>query len=360
VLILVVLGALLAMAALVWLAVDRRRRRTGRRAVLVRAGAAVSLVLVAQALAVVGAALKVNDSYGFYASWNDLLGTTDTATTPIRVGNLVAGGQGRIVSRTIPDPRAGTATQVLVWLPPQYDEPAFRHVRLPVVMFLPGQPSTPQIAFTHFHFAQAASQQIASGRVPPFIGVFPSLEVSPPRDTECTNIPGGPRAESWLSGVVPHYVHHHFRAQKPGRDWSVMGFSTGGFCAAKLLLAHQLRFGSAASFGGYYVPLDTGTSGNLFGGSRGRARHNSPTFLYETRGLRTGHLLVIASRQDPEAWPDARRFLHIAGTDPRVASLVPAQGGHNYYTYNALLPTALRYVASHWRTRTTKALGTVA
>lgn len=138
--VIVVAAALLALAAVTWLVVGRPGG-SRRRSVLVRGGAAVVLVLVAQGLAVVAVGLKVNDSYGFYASWNDLLGRTSTAGTTIHVGNLLVPGQGRAVARTVPARRAGRLDRVLVWLPPQYDEATYRHQRLPVVMFLPGHPS---------------------------------------------------------------------------------------------------------------------------------------------------------------------------------------------------------------------------
>jgi hypothetical protein len=346
----VVLVALLALAGVAWLVVGRPNARGGRHAVLVRGVAAVALVLVAQGMAVVAVGLKVNDSYGFYASWNDLLGDTSTAGVTIHTGRLVAPGHGRVVVRSIHNRDAASPHQVMVWLPPQYDAPSQLHHRLPVVMFLPGQPSTPQVAFTHFRFGAVASQEIAAGTVPPFIGVFPPLAVSPPSDPECTNVPGGPRSETWLSKAVPRYVEQHFRASTSARNWSVMGFSEGGNCAAKLVLGRQKTFSSAASFAGYYLPQDDSDFASLLT-HRHLVHRNSPTWLYQTRGLRAGRLLVIASRQDIETWRGSRRFLRVARGDPRVSSLTPAQGGHNYFVYAALLPAALRWTASGWGSR---------
>lgn len=347
----VVLVALLALAGVAWLVVRRPGSRgNGRRLVFARAGAAVVLVLVAQAMAVVAVGLKVNDSYGFYASWNDLLGDTSPTGATIHTGQLVAPGHGRVVVRSVRNTQAGSPDQVLIWLPPHYHSLALLHRRLPVVMFLPGQPSTPQVAFTHFRFGAVASQEIAAGTVPPFIGVFPTLAVSPPTDPECTNVPGGPQSESWLGGAVPRYVEKHFRASAAPRNWSAMGFSEGGNCAAKLVLGRQQQFSSAASFAGYYRPQQDPAFGPLLG-DRHLVHRNSPTWLYQTRGLRTGRLLVIASRQDIETWPGSQRFLQTAQGDPRVSSLTPAQGGHNYFVYAALLPAALRWTASGWGAR---------
>jgi K+ transporter len=40
---------------------------------------------------------------------------------------------------------------------------------------------------------------------------------------------------------VGNAVLKHFRVSRDGRQWSAAGWSTGGFCAAKLLLHHPNR-----------------------------------------------------------------------------------------------------------------------
>ena len=39
-------------------------------------------------------------------------------------------------------------------------------------------------------FAKTASKEIRSGRVAPFVAVFPEINVALPVETECTNYPG--------------------------------------------------------------------------------------------------------------------------------------------------------------------------
>jgi hypothetical protein len=243
-LVLVAVAALAAVLATVAVATGRLpvprllARRRGAHGALV-----LVLVVVAQLLAVSSVAVAVNDSYDFYASWSDALGLTSTAGTVIKVGGLVGSGQGRVVVRTVHRNPAGRDDQVIVWLPPQYHRPAYRHHRFPVVMFLSGQPSTPHIAFRNFNFARIAAQQIKAGKMPPFIGVFPTLMVSPPRDTECTNIPGGPQAESWLSRDVPAYLTHHFRA-----DWgSAPEDSAPPSCSSRIPDSSPRRLPSAVT-----------------------------------------------------------------------------------------------------------------
>lgn len=309
--------------------------------------AALALALLGPAFAVAATALAVNDDYGFYTSWADLTGAAP-AQVAIRTGTLVRPGQGTVQVRTVGAHAGGVDDRVLVWLPPGYDADAARPY--PVVMFLPGQPSSPQETFRHFEFARIATRLVQQHQVPPFVAVFPTLMIAPPRDTECTNIPGGVQAESWLNSAVPAYLARQYRVQPLGPDWSVVGWSTGGFCAAKLVAAHPGRFGSAAAFGGYFKPIQDHTTGDLFDGQALRYDRNSPLWLYRhDHGLGGSRLLIVASRQDPESWPESQQMLRRTAADPSVSRLIFAIGGHNYNDYRRVLAQALVWGARSWR-----------
>lgn len=345
--VLTVLGALIALAGAVAVAVLRNDKPLRRR-LLSRAVPVTALVVVAQFFAMAALALHVNDTYDFYTSWADLTGHVSQGAG-IQAGGVVSAGQGTIKVMTVHSQHTGNQDQVMVWLPPQYQQPAYAHTKFPVVMFLSGQPSTPEIAFNQFNFGQTASQEISAHRVPPFIAVFPTLEVSPPRDTECTNVPGGPRALDWLSTDVPAFIGQNFRTDPLGKDWTTMGWSTGGFCSAKLVATYPKRFGSAASFGGYYQPLQDHTTGSLFGGRRRLRIYNSPQWLYlHIGGLRGSRLLLISGTQDHETWKSTQQMLTATAGDPNVQHISFPQGGHNYHNYAAYLPSALRWGAASW------------
>jgi S-formylglutathione hydrolase FrmB len=192
---------------------------------------------------------------------------------------------------------------------------------------------------------------IDANRTQPFIGVFPTLMISPPRDTECTNVPGGPRAETWLARDVPRFTEQHFRVARPGQAWTTMGWSTGGFCAAKLVASHPALFGSAVSLGGYYQPLQDGTTGSLFGGRKRLALYNSPEWLYlHHGGLRGSRLLVVTGRQDRDTWRSTHQMIQTTAGDPAVAHIIFPRGGHNYRNYAAYLAPTLAWGASRWPT----------
>jgi enterochelin esterase-like enzyme len=307
----------------------------------------LSAILACQLLAISALFLWVNNDYGFYTSWSDLFGVrTERATIQsngVQTNQLVRPGAGHIQVLTVPGRSAADPSRkVLVWLPPQYQQPEFTTTAFPVLMVLPGQPSTPQVMFRHYDFGQVATTEINSGRVKPFIAVFPPLMTNPPRDTECTNIPGGPQAFTWLSSMVPDAVRHQLRVE-PG-PWSLAGWSTGAFCAAKLMLTQPQDFQATVSLGGYFTPIIDRTTGDLFHGDAAARQRNSPLWLYRQHGLQGRKLLLICGRQDLESWPPNRQMLAATRGDPSVSFLEFPTGGHNYRNYRRYLPDALQWL----------------
>jgi enterochelin esterase-like enzyme len=337
---LLVLVLALAVAAPAALALLWRARPRGRvLAPLTRFGG----ILLCQVLATSALFLAVNDQYGFYSSFDDLLGRS-TPAPALHGAGLVGPGQGRVEVLSVQGgPTNEGDHQVVTWLPPGYDAPQNAHRRYPVLLFLPGQPSDPVSTLKHFGFIPTAAAEVTAGKVPPFIAVFPPLMTDPPRDTECTDVPGGPQAESWLATDVYRSVDAHLRtAQQP---WTEMGWSTGAFCAAKLLLGHPQQFSAAVGLGGYYTPLTDRTTGNLFGGRPKVYDENSPAWLYvHGGGLHGRRLLLVTGRQDGDSYPMTQAFLHLANGDSGVSSVVFPTGGHNYHNYMAYLPHALEWI----------------
>ena len=330
-------AAVLAPVALaLWLRRRPARRRWSRTA------AHLGLVLTCQFLAVTTLFLWANQQYGFYTSWSDLLGRSG-GEPAISANGLVQQGEGRAQVITVDGGPGGHGRhQVLVWLPRQYDQSSPARTRFPVVMVLPGQPSTPQAMFRHYQFGRGATAEIDSGRVSPFIAVFPPLMVDQPRDTECTDVPGGPQAQTWLSQSVYQAVNRSFRVSP--RPWSLIGWSTGAFCSAKLLLRHPGQYAAAAGLGGYYQPLLDHTTGDLFHSRRAVEQQNSPLWLYQHGGLHHRRLLVVTGQQDAESYLPSTAFLRASRGDPGVASLTFPSGGHNYHNYRVLLPEVLRWL----------------
>jgi enterochelin esterase-like enzyme len=310
----------------------------------------LAAVLACQLLAISALFLWVNNQYGFYTSWSDLFGVRTEQATIQNNGlqnkgltRLVKPGAGHLQVLTVPGRSPGDPSRkVLAWLPPEYVRPQFQRSTFPVLMVLPGQPSTPEAMFQHYDFGRIAANEINAGRIKPFIAVFPPLMIDPPRDTECTNIRGGPQAYRWLSSIVPNAIRHQLRAQ-PG-PWSLAGWSTGAFCSAKLLLTQPKNFQATVSFGGYFTPIIDRTTGDLFHGDAAARERNSPLWLYRQHGLHGRKLLLICGRQDKGSWKANQQMLAASRGDRGVSFLDFTSGGHNYRNYRRYLPDALQWL----------------
>ncbi len=331
--------ALPILVVVLWTRTPRSPRR-GPSRLLAPVGRA-GLVVLAQFTAMAALFFSVNNQYGFYSSWADLLGTGGDAPARIPVSQ-VQGGVGTAEVLSV-HAQSGVTADTLIWLPPGYKTSGT--TRYPVVMFLPGQPSHPQHLFNQYDFGNVAGQAIASGRVKPFVAVFPPIMVAPPRDTECVDVPSGPQAETWLTTDVPAAVQANYRVEPPGKQWSLLGWSTGGLCATKLLLKHPSLFSAAVSFGGAYEPYLDNTTGDLFGGSTKVRNENSPLWLYQTYGMRGTRLLMVAGKQDSWSWASTQTMALAAHGDAAVSTTSFPTGGHNYRNYKAYLGPALEWLA---------------
>jgi S-formylglutathione hydrolase FrmB len=219
-------------------------------------------------------------------------------------------------------------------------------------MMMPGQPGTPQGVFHQFDFARQATSAIEQHQVKPFVAVFPPIMIAPPRDTECTDVPRGPQAESWLSRDVRGAVIRSLRVTPDGRRWSVMGWSTGGFCAAKLVLRHPTLFRAAVGFGAYYDAETDRTTGDLFGGNRRLRNENSPIWLIERPRPQPTRLLIIVSQLDRAsydgyAYANSKQMIEASQGTPGIATLVLPRGGHNYKVYRSTMPQALTWLGQN-------------
>jgi len=344
-----ILSVVLAVALPVLIAVlwSRRHARTsgGPPIALVVAGRIV-VILLAQLMAMTSVFLYVNNQYGFYSSWTDLFGLSGDAPLPIKVDQVTTGtatGAGSVEVMTVHS-KSGVTADALVWLPPGYSKSGGQ-TKYPVVMFLPGQPSSPQHLFKEYDFAAVASQAVSSGKVKPFVAVFPPIMIAPPRDTECVDVPNGPQAETWLTTDVPNALQAKYRVEPLGKHWSLLGWSTGALCVAKLLLKHPSSFSSAVSFGGEFDTYLDNTTGDLFGGNAQLRNENSPLWLYAQYGMRGGKLLMISGKQDIWAWAGTQQMAAATHADPNVTLISFPTGGHNYRNYKAYLAPALEWLA---------------
>ncbi|MFF0387476.1 alpha/beta hydrolase [Kitasatospora sp. NPDC004615] len=245
----------------------------------VQALSRIVMLLFCQITAVLTVFVMVNNANLIYGSWDDLLGTGSHVRSVPNVAASEGGGSGssdnkqhtKVIQQFKPvgDPKvpndvqttdlkgavSGVDGEVLVWLPPQYNDPAYKDKTFPVVELLPGWPGSSKTWFGTLRVSEQLKPMMQSGQVAPFILISPRTNLlGDSTDTGCADVPGKVNADTWLSRDVPQMVLDNFRADPSSDRWAVAGYSAGAHCATKLSLEHPDRYRAGISLSGYNDP----------------------------------------------------------------------------------------------------------
>jgi hypothetical protein len=359
VLLLAVVLAVLLFAVTVWL-----WPRLSRPAVTPVLGRVA--VLVATQLSLISAlGLAANDSFGFYASWADLLGretapgvvVDNAAADPgaqLRLlqtldvnapGGAVARQGGRIQKVAVGGGSSGISTTAYVYLPPEY----FRQPRrtFPAVVVLSGYPGVADALFKKMKYPSIQASQVRRGQAQPMVLVMLRPTVVPPRDTECMNVPGGPQTQTFFAEDLRSALLSHYRLGSGPGSWGVIGDSTGGYCALKLAMEDPHDFSAAVGMSADYVLPQDPTTGNLFGGNPVVRRENDLAWRLQHLPPAPVSLLVTSSRRGERNYRATMRFIGLVKAPTRVSSIILPSGGHNFTTWAREIPSALRWLSWH-------------
>ncbi|NXY94610.1 esterase [Streptomyces sp. BR123] len=353
--------ALTALAVVLPLAVWSKVRGPAAVRILTRA----LMMVFAQVTAIAVVFITVNRELNFYTSWGDLLGTSDYVQAANDLGPDGLGGKkiegapkvlqewqpvdglgGRVKKTELDGKISGVKGDVMVWLPPQYDDPAFKDKKFPVVELIPGIPGTGKSWFQGLKAHEVLEPLMKSGKVAPFILVSPRAMLLGNADTGCANLPGKVNADSWFSVDVRKMVLDNFRTTDEPRTWGVAGYSAGAYCAAKLAIAHPDRYSAAVSLSGYNDPGQEPSS-----------------LVAQDPELRRTHNLkaVLQAAPTPPAvslWMSgAEHDGYLSGTDlkalaksPTVVHAEKVVGGHNLETWSRQLPQAFAWLSTQVKT----------
>ncbi|MFI9581044.1 alpha/beta hydrolase [Streptomyces sp. NPDC052236] len=327
---------------------------------VVRGAGRLLMVLFAQATAVLVVFVAVNNANGLYDSWGDLLGTSDHVEAAADLGPNGTGGKTlaslpKVVQKfeSIRDPSLGSGLrrtelkgaisgvrgEVYVWLPPQYDDPAYRGKKFPVVEVLAGFPGSSKNWFRTLKFQKRVQPLIESGEVAPFIVVAPRTMLGD-HDTGYANIPGKVNADSWLTVDVRKMVADNFRVSLDPAGWAIVGYSAGGHGAAKLALAHPDRYSAAVSLSGYNDPA--AEPGSLTAKDPVlRREHNVLNILKSAKTPPRVSLLVTG--QGADGYKPGLALKH-AAKPPTVVDVRATTGGHVTPVWSRQLPYAFTWL----------------
>ncbi len=334
----------------------RWNRLTGHRPI--HLAGRVVLVVGCQLCGLLLAACLVNRQFGFYSAWSDLLGRSATvaAAAPAvtaRLDNVYAAqlrtayaaGHGSVVQFVIPGRASGVPPQrALVYLPAAYGDPSAGATRFPVVEMLHGFPGQPESWTNKLNVQKVLDAAIARHQVVPLIAVMPMQNLAFPRDTQCVDVVGGPKVDTFLSADVHRAVLTAFRASGARHGWAIMGYSTGGYCALNLAMRHPDLFSAAVSLSGYARPAHDFQTGTLFGASIALADANTPLWREQHRPVNLSALLVTAGN-DRVPYRDATQLAAAARHPLQLSNVVLRQGGHNFTFWRAVEPDAFGWLS---------------
>ncbi|MCX6429771.1 MAG: alpha/beta hydrolase-fold protein [Actinobacteria bacterium] len=327
---------------------------------IVRIGQRFTILLLAQLLVIASALVGVNRSMVFYATWNDLLGGYGSYQDAVTHVHGVDGtfldkyvrsaranpsfrNEGGEFSFVLKGSKSGVKAPIYVYLPPTYGVDPNK--KWPVLVLLPGYPGVSTTWFHAMDLVNILRHEVSTGFAHDFVIALPTMTVAPPRDTECTDIPGGPQVSTWLGVDVPDAIVSGLSVSKDRLNWAIAGYSTGGFCAAKIALSYSERFSVSIPIAAYFEPETGKFTGNLFGGSRAVKDANSPLLLAKKLAL-PSHMLLVGTSKDPGVMGQILKMEKVHNPNLLIDQLIDQHGGHSTKVWKSQLPRMLDWLST--------------
>ncbi|AUY48874.1 esterase [Streptomyces sp. CB01881] len=334
----------------------------------------LAMIVFCQVTAVLMVFIMVNNANLIYGSWDDLLGTGKhvravPSVPPADPGaGGTAGGQGgsgdakqppKVAQqfRGVDDPKvpndvqktdlkgqlSGVDGEVLVWLPPQYHDPAFKDKKFPVVELIPGFPGSSSTWYGTLKVSEQLKPLMQQGKVAPFILVSPrTLLLGNSTDAGCTDVPGKVNADTWLTRDVPQMVLDNFRADASPDRWAVAGYSAGAHCATKLSLAHPNRYRAGVSLSGYNDPATEKDS--LVGKDPKLREANNPVNIVKTAAQPPKVALYISGNKG-DGYEDGQAIA-AAAKAPTTVQVQETTGPHSSDVWKNMVPGVFEWITS--------------
>ncbi|MER7752237.1 alpha/beta hydrolase-fold protein [Kitasatospora sp. NPDC097643] len=332
-------------------------------------------IVVTQIALLLTLGLAVNDYFVFYSSWSDLFGHEHGAGVIQGAGSgggpagvQVLGGAeitgagaavgpggvsrdpariGRLDRVRIPGGTTGLSTDGYVYLPPQYFQPGNAGRHFPALLVLTGFPGDATNLVTKLRYPATELDLLRKGTMKPTVLVLMRPSPSMPRDSECEDVPGGPQAQSYFTTDVPADLRASYRVLTGAGSLGVIGDSTGGYCALKLGMEHPKTFPAAVSLSGYFKAADDVTTGDLFAGSPQRRDEADLNWRLAHLPMPDLAVLLADSKEDGRTYADSQAFAAAARPPLVVNQATVDTGGHNFTTWNRLLPPSLSWLSAH-------------
>ncbi|MET9467966.1 alpha/beta hydrolase-fold protein [Streptomyces sp. NPDC006544] len=249
---------------------DRRKRR-----ILISGGLGLTLLVGGAAAYQYGLFSDIGDPVSFGKAHATASTTASASVRPgvsmptgpkadfVRTSRLPDGTQ--IAQTTLTGKKSGFTGDVWVWVPKEYDDPAYAESAFPVLISLPGGRGYPKNYWgtgPGLGLQQAVSDGAKAGTSLPFILVMPVINADTKHHYDGSDIPGQPKMGTWMADDVPDFTKANFRTFTSRDGWAYMGSSSGGFGALKHVLKYPDRFKAAIASGADFVPDSPLWNGN--------------------------------------------------------------------------------------------------
>ncbi|MBV9382585.1 MAG: hypothetical protein JOY82_10970 [Streptosporangiaceae bacterium] len=317
----------------------------------------------------------VNKYYDYYQTWsaafNDVTGQGGAGISKLPAGlGGNAGAEisiqsttedeqfGHLFQTTITGPVSHLTRTVIVYLPPQYFQPAYKHYKFPAIELLHGSPGQPVTWVNVLGLVPTYQSLLARNEAAPAVLVMPDTNGGLQYGLQCLNDPHGLQDMTFVAREVPQWVYTNLRVQSLGRDWGVAGYSEGGYCAANIGLQNPNRFSFVGSMSGYFAPLkskvpENGRPGgrphivNVFAGDPPLQLLNTPIRYIQhiSPAVEIPQFFLAAGQADPgdvQALANFQQLVQLR--QPGTQYFILKGAGHQARVWRAALTPMLRWM----------------
>lgn len=252
---------------------------------------------------------------------------------------------GRVVSFRLGAPDLDVAaTTVHVQLPRGYAEDSDR--RYPVVVLLPGSPGRSADWFAAGGAARTVDALSDARLLPPVLVVTPDMDpdlIGTGSDTECLDLPGGPRWETFLYRDLVPAVDTRFRTLARPSSRVIGGESAGAFCALDQGLRHRDVWGPVVAIEPFGDP-GPAVRGELSATAFAAA---SPARYLPTVAVPAPVPVFLGTGTDAPERSDADELERQVAARGWPVQRHDVPGGHTWTTARELLPYGLAFAGRY-------------
>jgi S-formylglutathione hydrolase FrmB len=298
------------------------------------------------ATALATAGIWVNRQMNLFTTWSEVAGHRPAApvTGQTTIDQELPSGS-RIVSFNVPGPESGISLAAKAYLPPGYDSEQGRRTKYPVLEALAGFPGTPNLWVVSLHAGDILDQEIAAGRMPPTVVIFPLQDFDQTTDSECVDAKDGAKFDTFLTKDLHAAVTTQFRVRDDRAGWGIMGASTGGFCATNLALRHPDMYGAVASLSGYFSAITDHTTGDLYRGDLQLKRENSPIWRLTNLPVPALPILLAVAADDRNSYKQLQEFSAVIRPPMQLTTVISQIGGHTGGAWRRMMPAVFDWFA---------------